>query len=163
MSNINHCGYGYSKVLCEDITSWFVNNFFPRHKINVTVLHRGLKRECAFGYCDVMTDVEEYPHRPRNFLIELDTYMDRETYAKTLLHELTHMAQWVRGDLRSRYGKLCYSLEPVENYDYEDQPHEIEARNEEVRLYDQWINEKVGVPVGQTVHHFPNRLRSTLY
>ena len=63
MSNINHCGYGYSKVLCEDITSWFVNNFFPRHKINVTVLHRGLKREHALGYCDVMTDVEEYPHR----------------------------------------------------------------------------------------------------
>jgi hypothetical protein len=30
----------------------------------------------------------------------------------------------------------------VENYDYWDQPHEIEAREEEVRLYDQWLNEK---------------------
>ena len=158
MSNINHCGYGYSKVLCEDITSWFVNNFFPRHKINVTVLHRGLKREHALGYCDVMTDVEEYPHRPRNFLIELDTYMDEETYSLTLFHELTHMAQWIRGDLRHRYGKLCYSLEPVENYDYGDQPHEIEARKEEIRLHERYLNEKQVVPVEESSQGWCNRL-----
>jgi len=159
MSNINHCGYGYSKNNCEDITSWFVSNFFPRHKINLTVLHRGLKREHALGYCDVMTDVEEYPHRPRNFLIELDTYMDEETYSLTLFHELTHMAQWIRGDLRSRYGKLCYSLEPVENYDYEDQPHEIEAREEEIRLYDLYMSDKQGSPIKQvTQQAIPNRL-----
>ena len=158
MSNINHCGYGYSKNLCEDITSWFVNNFFPRHKINLTVLHRGLKRECALGYCDVMTEIEEYPHRPRNFLIELDTYMDEETYSLTLFHELTHMAQWIRGDLRHRYGKLCYSLEPVENYDYEDQPHEIEAREEEIRLYERYLNEKKSVTVNKPVQFFKNRL-----
>ena len=158
MSNINHCGYGYSKILCEDITSWFVNNFFPRHKINVTVLHRGLKREHALGYCDVMTDVEEYPHRPRNFLIELDTYMDEETYSLTLFHELTHMAQWIRGDLRHRYGKLCYSLEPVENYDYEDQPHEIEARKEEIRLHERYLNEKQVVPVEEPSQGWCNRL-----
>ena len=158
MSNINHCGYGYSKNLCEDITSWFVNNFFPRHKINLTVLHRGLKREHALGYCDVMTDVEEYPHRPRNFLIELDTYMDSETYTKTLLHELTHLAQWVRGSLRQRYGKLCYSLEPVENYDYFDQPHEIEAREQEEILYERYLNEKQVVPAQEPSQGWCNRL-----
>ena len=152
MSNINHCGYGYSKILCEDITSWFVNNFFPRHKINLTVLHRGLKRECALGYCDVMTDVEEYPHRPRNFLIELDTYMDEETYSLTLFHELTHMAQWIDGSLRFRDGKMRYCQEPVENYDYEHQPHEIEARENEQILYDLWMMDK------QPVSFFPNRL-----
>jgi len=37
----------------------------------------------------------------------------------------------------------------VENYDYEDQPHEIEAREEEERLYDLWLNVIKGVPVEQ--------------
>ena len=155
MSSIYHSGYGYSKIICEDATSWFLNEYFPRHKIDVDIIHKGLKREGVVGYCDV---IEGY-YRPRHFLIELQTHMDKETYIKTLFHELTHMAQWIRGDLRSRYGKLCYSLEPVSNYDYEDQPHEIEAREEEVRLYDLWLNVIKGVPVEQVSQYkFQNRL-----
>jgi len=91
-------------------------------------------------------------------LIELDTYMDSETYTKTLLHELTHLAQWVRGSLRHRYGKLCYSLEPVENYDYFDQPHEIEAREQEEILYERYLNEKQVVPAQEPSQGWCNRL-----
>jgi len=145
MSSIYHSGYGYSKILCEDVTSWFLNNFFPRHKISVDIIHRGLVRENVLGYCDVVG----HNYCPRHFMIELQTDMCKELYIKTLLHELTHLKQWVDGSLRFRSGKLCYSLEPVQNYDYEDQPHEIEAREGEVRLYDQWLNEKGSVPVGK--------------
>ena len=42
--------------------------------------------------------------------------------------------------------------EPVENYDYEHQPHEIEARENEQILYDLWMMDK------QPVSFFPNRL-----
>jgi hypothetical protein len=80
-------------------------------------------------------------------MIELQAHMDKEMYIKTLFHELTHMAQWVGGSLRFHDGKMCYSHEPVENYDYEDQPHEIEAREEEERLYDLWLNVIKGVPM----------------
>ena len=111
--------------------------YYPRHKIDVDILHRGLRRENVLGYCDVIGEC----YRPRHFQIELQTDMCKELYIKTLLHELTHLAQWVRGDLRHRYGKLCYSQEPVEIYDYEDQPHEIEAREEEERLYNLYCNE----------------------
>ena len=137
MSSIYHSGYGYSKKLCEDVTSWFLNKYYPRYKIDVDIVHRGLKRDSVLGYCDVLGR----SYRPRHFLIELQTDMCKELYIKTLLHELTHLAQWVRGDLRHRYGKLCYSQEPVEIYDYEDQPHEIEAREEEERLYNLYCNE----------------------
>ena len=44
-SFISYSGYGYSKLLCEDVTTWFLNKFFPRHKLDVEILHRGLKRE----------------------------------------------------------------------------------------------------------------------
>ena len=154
MSSIYTSGYGYSKKLCEDITSWFLNEFYPRHKISVDIVHRGLKRENALGYCDVEGD----SYRPRHFLIELQSNMCKESYIKTLLHELTHLAQWVDGSLRFRHGKMCYCQEPVENYDYEYQPHEIEARESEEILYDLYLNEKEGVPATKPVQFFQNRL-----
>jgi len=158
MSYIIANGYGYSKKLCEDVTSWFLNTFFPRHKITVEIVHRGLKREGVNGYCDVVGET----YRPRHFLIELDTHMDRELYIKTLLHELTHLAQWIRGSLRSRYGKLCYSKVPVENWEYWYQPHEIEAREEEERLFEIYLTDQMGVPVPKVVQFFPNRLREAV-
>ena len=155
MSYITHSGYGYSKIICEDVTSWFLNNFFPRHKITVDIVHRDLKEEHVRGYCDVVGD----GYRPRYFLIELDTYMTKELYIRTLFHELTHLAQWIRGSLRHRYGKLCYCKTPVESWDYWVQPHEIEARDEEERLYDLFMSDKQDSPVEQVAQRsFPNRL-----
>ena len=126
-SLIEISGYGYRKRTCEDVASWFLNKFLPRHKIYVQIVHRGLRREGVYGWCDVL----EGTYRPRDFIIELNTHMDEELYIKTLLHELTHLRQWVVGSLRVRYGKLCYSKEPVEKYDYWYQPHEVEARKQE--------------------------------
>ena len=153
-STIFHSGYGYSKILCEDVTTWFLNQFFPRHKITVDIIHRGLKREAVYGYCDVVGE----SYRPRHFVIELQTDMPKELYIKTLFHELTHLAQWVRGSLRVRYGKMCYSKEPVEKWDYWHQPHEIEAREEEERLYEWYLMDKQGMPVDEPSTVFTNRL-----
>jgi hypothetical protein len=158
MSYIAHSGYGYSKRLCEDVTTWFLNKFLPRHKIEVEILHRGLKRESVYGYCDYVGE----SYRPREFLIELDTHMYEELYIKTLLHELTHLRQWVVGSLRFRYGKMCYCKEPVEKYEYWYQPHEIEAREQEKTLYQDYMNERTCVPVQKVVQLFPNRLMQAL-
>ena len=154
MSYITHSGYGYSKRLCEEVTAWFLNKFFPRHQINVEIVHRGLKNEGVYGYCDIL----DFDYRPRDFIIELQTHMDKELYIKTLLHELVHLRQWVVGSLRIRYGKLCYSKEPVEKYDYEYQPHEIEAREQEEILYLEYLIDKEGVPDPKVAQFFPNRL-----
>ncbi len=157
MSYITHSGYGYRKRLCEDVTAWFLNKFFPRHKIHVEILHRGLNREQVYGYCDVVGET----YRPRHFLIELNTYMDDELYIKTLLHELTHLRQWVVGSLRLRRGKMCYGKECVEDMDYWMQPHEIEAREQEETLYVEYLFDELNVPVPEVVQFFPNRLTSS--
>lgn len=157
MSYITHSGYGYRKRICEDVAVWFLNRFFPRHKIHVDIVHRGLNRESVYGYCDVVGET----YRPRHFLIEMNTHMEEELYIKTLLHELTHLRQWVVGSLRLRSGKMYYCKEPVESYDYWDQPHEIIARREELILYLEYILEKRG-PVQEVAHYFPNRLCRSL-
>lgn len=140
-------GYGFHKSICEDVTCWFLNKFFPRHRLDVRIVHRGLKRKFVYGWCDF----EDDHRRPRSFLIELQTHMEEEMYIKTLLHELTHMKQWVLGSLRQKRGKMYYCAEPVEDYDYWDQPHEIEAREQENVLYLEYMLEKHG-PVEQEAH-----------
>ena len=158
MSYITLSGYGYSKLLCEDVTTWFLNKFLPRHKIEMEILHRGLKREEVYGYCDYVGE----SYRPREFLIELQTHMEEELYIKTLLHELVHLRQWVVGSLRVRYGKLCYSKEPVENYDYWHQPHEIEAREQEETLYVEYMRDRHGVDLDDTITFTSSRPRHLL-
>jgi hypothetical protein len=158
MSYITTSGYGYRKLLCEDVTSWFLNKFLPRHKIDVEILHRGLAREGVYGYCDFIDDYR----RPRQFLIELHTHMDDELYIKTLLHELTHLRQWVVGSLRLRRGKMCYGKERVEDYEYWYQPHEIEAREQEETLYVEYLFDELNVPVPQVAQFFGNRLCSAV-
>jgi hypothetical protein len=153
-SIIEISGYGFRKSVCEDVTTWFLNKFLPRHKIYVEILHRSLKRDGVYGWCDILGE----SYRPREFLIELHTHMDEELYVKTLLHELVHMRQWVTGTLRAKRGKMYYDGTNVWDFDYEYQPHEIEAREQEVILYQQYMNETSPVPVSEVAHWFPNRL-----
>ena len=130
-------GYGYSKRLCEDVVCWFIAKYLPRHKLEIEVLHRGLKREGALGYCDVAGET----YKPRNFLIELDTYLDKKTYATVLLHELIHLQQWVNEELKLKSSKRYFKGECVEDLEYLEQPHEISARWNERILYQKYLTD----------------------
>ena len=128
-------GYGYSKRLCEDVVCWFVSKHLPRHKLEIEILHRGMKREGAYGYCDVAGR----HYNPREFLIELDTHLDKETYITVLLHELYHILQFVSGELKLKSSKRYYKGECMEDLEYYDQSHEIAARWNERVLYGEYM------------------------
>ena len=129
-------GYGFSKRLCEDVVCWFVSKHLPRHKLEIEILHRGMKREGAYGYCDVAGR----HYNPREFLIELDTHLDKETYITVLLHELYHILQFVSGELKLKSSKRYYKGECMEDLEYYEQPHEISARWNERVLYGEYMN-----------------------
>ena len=131
MVYLTYSGYNYSKKRCASIVNWFLDTYLPRHKIIVNVDHKGLLREGIFGWvwaadCD---------HRPRDFEIEIHNRLDPKLYTETLLHELWHLYQHVRGDLKdkhqTRWGKGIDHSET----DYEDQPWEKEAHGMEEKLY----------------------------
>lgn len=130
-------GYGYSKRLCKDVVCWFVSKHLPRHKLDIQVLHRSLKRENALGYCDIA----EESYRPRSFLIEMDTYLNKETYIRVLLHELYHVLQWVKGELKVKASKLHFKGECVEDLEYWEKPQEIFAHWNEKILYQKYIED----------------------
>ena len=131
-------GYGYSKRLCKDVVTWFVSKYLPRYKLEIEVLHRGLKREHALGWCDVTGET----YKPREFLIELDTHLDKETYAIVLLHELFHCKQFITGELKLKSCKRYYKGECVEDLEYLHQPHEIAARWNERILYQEYLKDR---------------------
>jgi len=131
MLSLSTSGYNYSRRRCEDVLEWFYNRYLKRYKIEIEVLHRGLLREGVYGYCSV----QDCDSRPRSFLIEIHNFLTIEDYIKTLLHELQHVLQHVRGDLRDKRGVRCWKNIKCPDLDYEEMPWEIEAHLMEEVLY----------------------------
>ena len=145
-------GYKYSKNRCTDVVEWFVNKYLPRHKLEIVVHHRGLLRERAYGFCTVM----DCDWRPRSFEIEMHNRLSAENYTSTLLHELWHVYQHVKGHLKDKGEKRYWKGIDHSHTDYSDQPWETEAREMERKLYNCYLG------LGPKSHGkgtpFPNRL-----
>ena len=115
--------------------NWFVDRYLPRHKLVINVDHKRLLHEGIFGWvwaadCD---------HRPRDFEIELHNCMDPEHYTKTLLHELWHVYQHVKGSLKDKRGKRFWRGIDCSKIDYEDQPWEQQALQMEEILFEEYL------------------------
>lgn len=131
-------GYGYSKHLCEDVVSWFISKYLHRYKLDIEILHRGLKREGVIGWASV----SDCDWKPRCFLIEIQSGLEKQDYITCLLHEMQHVLQHVRGDLRDKRGIRCWKGIDCSDLDYEDMPWEQEAYQKEKELYQEYMKDK---------------------
>ena len=134
MLYLTHSGYNYSKRRCNSIVSWFVNKYLPNHKVSINVDHKGLLRESVFGWAWVVPP----DHRPREFEIEIHNRMTPENYTKTLLHELWHVHQHVKGLLKDKHNKRLWKGIDHSETDYKNQPWEKQASTMEEYLYTQY-------------------------
>ena len=130
MLYLTHSGYNYSRRRCESIVTWFVAKYLPNHKLYINVDHKGLLRESVFGWAWVVPP----DHRPREFEIEIHNRMSPSQYTETLLHELWHVYQHVKGILKDKYGKRYWKGIDHSETDYDDQPWEKEAHLMEKKL-----------------------------
>jgi hypothetical protein len=135
MLYLSTSGYNYSKKRCEKIVDWFVSKYLSRYKIEIEVLHRGLLREGVYGWCTV----QDCDWKPRCFLIELHNFLSVEDYTKTLLHELQHVLQHVRGDLKDKGQKRLWKGIDCSDLDYDEMPWEQEAHKLEEILYHEYL------------------------
>ena len=131
---IETTGYNYSKKRCESIVKWFISKYLPRHKLDISINHRGLYREGVHGWVWV-TDCD---YRPREFAIEMHNFLTVEDYTRVLLHELWHVYQHVMGALRDSRGKRLWRGIDHTETDYSDQPWEQQAQEMEEVLYDEY-------------------------
>jgi hypothetical protein len=138
MTMLYTSGYNYSRKRCEDAVNWFISKYLPNHKLEIIVNHRGLLREGVFGWCMI----NDCNWRPRIFEIEIHNQLSPQNYTKTLLHELWHVFQHIKGDLRDKRGIRCWKGMDCSNLDYQEMPWEIEAIEKEQELYEDYIKFK---------------------
>ena len=136
MLSITHSGYNYSQRRCVRIVDWFVNEYLPRHKVEINVDHKGLLRERVFGRAWVVPP----DHRPREFEVEIHNRLSVEDYTETLLHELWHVYQHVTGQLKDKYNKRYWKGIDHSETNYDDQPWEKEAHRMEKILYKRYTS-----------------------
>jgi hypothetical protein len=135
MLSLEISGYNYSKRRCERIINWFIQKHLPRHKLEIVVHHRGMYRDGVYGWVWA-TDCD---HRPRAFEIEMHNFMTHEHYTRTLLHELWHVYQHVKGALKDKYGKRYWRGIDHSQTDYSEQPWEVQAFQMEEVLYEEYL------------------------
>ena len=155
MLSLEYSGYNYSKKRCESIVQWFVDKYLPRHKLEIVVHHRGLVHEGVYGWCTVL----DCNWRPRAFEIELHNQMSIDDYTSTLLHELWHVYQHVKGNLKDKGEKRFWKGIDHSDTVYSNQPWELEAREMERKLYYCYLG--LGPESFGRGTPFPNRLTAS--
>lgn len=124
-------GTKFQKDLAVKVVGWYLKKMLPRYRtLDITInLTKCMKKSGAYGYC-----MEGDSNR--QFEIEVDKTLRLYDFVSTLTHELTHMKQYAKGEMkylndgRTRWKKKIYS----DNTDYADQPWEKEAFRVEKQL-----------------------------
>lgn len=93
---------------------------------------------------------EDDNNRPREFTIEVYANMRKRKIMETICHEMVHVKQFARGEMKDIMGgasKVRWNGNDYtrETTDYYDLPWEIEAHGRELGLFIRWIeSEKRG-------------------
>ena len=106
-----------------------IKKYLPRFKLELEI---ELVNTDAYGYCIwAETNI-----RPRAFTITLNKKLENNVLLETLAHEMIHVKQWVRGELKdTNCGRQLWKGKDYTNTDYDNQPWEIEAH----RLEHEWV------------------------
>jgi len=122
-------GTKLQRDLAIKVVEWYIKKILPRMRtLDITVNLTNCIKYGAYGYC---TEGDSN----RDFEIEVDKSLRLYDFVSTLTHELTHMKQYARGEMkymsdgRTRWKKKIYS-----DISYADSPWEKEAFRVEKQL-----------------------------
>jgi hypothetical protein len=129
------------RQLVKDAVSFVCKKFMPR--MNLEIMIKGIEdlldKDGTYGDCIWQDD----NYRPREFLIRIDNTLPIRTFLETLMHELTHVKQYAKGELGwlSREDITTWQGQRVSRkISYYDYPWEIEARGREYGLTEEFLN-----------------------
>lgn len=132
------------KELVRSASEFYLKKLLPRHSlyIHIHLIPKLTQKESMYG--DTIWDDQNY--RPREFVIRLDSSVDKDTLIWTLAHEMIHVKQYAKGELydySSRpYTKWKGEQIDADNYQYCELPWEIEACELDKELYESYIHLK---------------------
>lgn len=116
--------------ICKDVLSWYTEMFLSDYDFDITIEHSYVKEHSAMMH--VSGKLEE----PREFTIEVHKYLNGKEYIMTLIHEMIHIEDYIKGNLTEQDGKRYWKGVFYESADYDNQPWEIRASKLENTCYD---------------------------
>ena len=138
--------------LVQDVSYWAIYELMHGNMannievdINITNL---CEREKVVGMCSWSED----NIRPRVFEIEIDKDLDDRELIKTVCHEMVHVKQYAKGELRERYAprhSLFWKSRRANGYKYDNMPWELEAWRLQEVLYGKYITACISEYIGE--------------
>lgn len=123
--------------LAYKVVAWYLKKMMPRMRtLEIEVRLTNCYKNGAYGYC-MMGD------NNRGFEVEIDKNLRLYDFVSTICHELTHLKQYARGEMKQldcgkvRWKKTIYS----KDVSYDDSPWEKEAFKVENKLAMQCFEE----------------------
>lgn len=121
--------------LVRNCVEWSVSRLkLGRYAMDLEIELKSLSKD--YGFC---TNISENK-RPREFLIEINKKKKNKMIARTVFHEMVHVAQMVEGTFVVD-GQRCYWREELIEEDevgYKNLPWEKEAFELEKQLFAEW-------------------------
>lgn len=128
------------KIVAEAVLYFVDRLIHPRTRniLEITIIR---KKIWADGFCQY----EDSNIHPRSFILEISNELDGEELIKTIAHELVHVKQYVKNELRERYKPYHHhmwhkELIIVNDDNCYDVPWEVEARELEEELFERYNN-----------------------
>jgi len=137
---------GLKKELARSSLDYAIKEMMPRvRNLSITVLGISSldEKEGIDGDCDFL----DYGSRiPREYLIRVNTDLSIKEFVCTIMHEMVHVKQWLKGEMRDYIGhpftrswkgkkiniqKVCY-----DNHPWEKEAHKLQETLTESFLSD---------------------------
>lgn len=115
---------------------WYAHMLLgPRLSRSVVVFIKNIREGSDSGSATFLDD----NHNPREFEIYINPHMGKRAQLMTLAHEMVHVKQYAKGELKTLFNKKENRWKgryiTDDQYHYFDQPWEIEAFGREFGLY----------------------------
>lgn len=134
------------RAYVRDIARWSALNTMSKRlystlNVKINLKPELMKKEGMYG--DAIEDDDFKRHK--NFKIRADADMKMKPLLMTIAHEMVHVKQWAKDEMRSiikngkpvtRFMKGYYDL----GIDYWKSPWEIEAHGLEKMLFESWVD-----------------------
>lgn len=120
------------EAVCKSVISWYARKFLRKYNFDITVEHCNMEDHFATVYVSGELD------KPDDFTIEIDSSLSDKEYIMTLIHELIHIEDYIKGNLTERNGERYWKGVMYDRDDYENQPWEIRAELLEEQYYNQY-------------------------
>ncbi len=136
-------GTSTQRSLAQEVAYWALDQLVSRRMQNSLDIRIEIKPFVNEGNNVGYTTWEYDNIRPREFLIEIDKSIDDEEFTETIIHEMVHVKQFAKEELKERFKpyhrELWFGKEIDTKNKYRSLPWEKDAYKLQVKLYNEYI------------------------